>query len=966
MEGDVGPQPRGGFRCRLCGVNIPNRPSLEDHLKGKKHRKLVEVRERRRSQEEKSIFVSGFRKQASEQEILDHFQGFGPVASIVMDKEKGLYAIVELQDSATLQSVLSQEQHYMDGQKLRVKPRERKEFIYIPPKKQGAPKRQELSLDKLSEALCQCEDVDQQAAQLVQMLELSQSEQKLRELLVTLLKEVFSEFFPGCSVLPFGSSVNGFDAHGCDLDLFLDLENTKTFQPSARKPPEEPEEDADGQDKDTQSEDSILSDIDLETASVPEVLELVATVLRKCVPGVYGVQAVTTARRPVVKFSHKESGLHGDISINNRLALCNTRFLKLCTETEERLRPLVYTLRYWAKQKLLAGNAFGGGPLLNNYALTLLAIFFLQTRTPAALPTVKRMKELAGEREQLVVDSWDCTIPKDSSKIEPSANTETLCSLLSEFFGFFADFDFAGTVISLQEGRVFPVADFVSADANTKLKLGVLNIQDPFELSHNVAGNVNEKTALRLQRRCQEGAKYCRSLQYKRKSSKGKAWGLTRLFQPSGSTESSPAPSLAGELAPSGLEIPFPFKISALSEASLKQLSGTRDIQGVWWSKVCAGLRFVLEHVLQCHFTENTDKFPIDPNDDATKQSVLTDPQMFLTNLQATDSTDRPTEALHSKTAGFLDTKSIADNTGDHNISVVQDPHQQEVAMDVTQEETTKSLCPYQVPLCVKDPSTTVYLDLQEIPAAVTVPQASVLSDPCQLFVDKTGPQNTVSLDNSLIPSSEMDCQTNIMNYQNSSQNLSHVIIPHGTSPQTNDLQEKSTCVPEAQPSMPDPKILVSRSPQQQERIKHTLDEKESELPAPKRQRVESQENQAVELSWRCDLWHRVWLGRRKMRRTMRKTAPDATLPETTLETDSLVMEAKVTDAIVCQEGPSVLSQPLMSFSLVVSQAGLMQDSRISAYFIPLQDEHHLFQDFFHFLEIFLPKMVERHIERTN
>ncbi|KAJ1089468.1 hypothetical protein NDU88_002619 [Pleurodeles waltl] len=87
-------------------------------------------------------------------------------------------------------------------------------------------------------------------------------------------------------------------------------------------------------------------------------------------------------------------------------------------------------------------------------------------------------------------------------------------SLLSEFFGFFADFDFASTVISLREGHVLPVSDFVSADANTRLKFGVLKIQDPFELSHNVAGNVNEKTALRLQRRCQEGAKCCRSLHY--------------------------------------------------------------------------------------------------------------------------------------------------------------------------------------------------------------------------------------------------------------------------------------------------------------------------------------------------------------------------------------------------------------------------------------------------------------------
>ncbi|NXK15719.1 STPAP polymerase, partial [Herpetotheres cachinnans] len=439
---DVEPLPRGGFRCRLCQVSAANRPSLAEHLRGKKHRRLRELRAERRAQEQRSLFVSGFARGTSGAELTRYFGAFGDVATVVMDKEKGAYAIVELQDAAGRERALAKPQHSLAGHRLRVRPREQKVFAYGPPRRSA--QREPLGAGQLEQALCQASDVDTQMSQLVGLLELSEDERRVRHLLVTLFQEVFTEFFPGeslllppvphaapflvqafvpprpgCSIVPFGSSVNGFDTRGCDLDLLLDLEPTKSLQASTRETP--------GVGSGSGAEDSILSDIDLAVTPAPEVLELVAAVLRRCVPGVRRVRAVPTARRPVVKFCHKQSGLAGDISIDNRLALLNTQFLQLCAEADERVRPLVYAVRLWAKQQGLAGNPSGGGPLLNNYALTLLVLFFLQTRSPPVLPTVTRLRDLAGDEDRAIVGGWDCSFPRDAASLEPSTNTESPC-----------------------------------------------------------------------------------------------------------------------------------------------------------------------------------------------------------------------------------------------------------------------------------------------------------------------------------------------------------------------------------------------------------------------------------------------------------------------------------------------------------------------------------------------------------
>ncbi|KAJ8377378.1 hypothetical protein AAFF_G00261070 [Aldrovandia affinis] len=841
LDKDIQPVSKGGFHCKLCDVNLPNKASVDDHLKGRKHQKLSSVRATRKAQEQNSLFVSGFVRQMSQLQLVDYFQQFGPVSEVIMDKEKGVYAIVEFSEAKGMELALSHDQHILDNQTLRVKPREKKEFKYIPKKKQDRGNMQ-LSLERLSQGLCQAASVSEQMQRVVESFQLSDNEKKVRSLLVELLQEVFTEFFPECCILPFGSSVNTFDIHSCDLDLFLDLEKTQIFQARAKGSSEQAGE---CQSEDARSEDSILSDIDLSTASPAEVLDLVAAVLRKCVPGVHKVQVLSSARLPVVKFSHQELGLQGDITINNKLAVRNTRFLQLCSGIDARLCPLVYSIRYWAKQKQLAGNPFGGGPLLNNYALTLLIIFFLQNRNPPILLAVNLLKEFACEEEECVIEGWDCTFPSQPIAVPPSKNTEDLCALMAGFFSFYGEFDFAGTVISLRDGRALPITGFLSKEAekgeeamqglekaggsstSKTVRLGPVNVLDPFELCHNVAGNLNERTQKAFRRECEEAAKYCRSLQYQRKSTKGKVWGLVRLFAPHGGGGAMQGSSGGAER---NLAISIPFRAAALPDTVRSQLHSAKGLfRQLWFEKVCRAVVGVFRDVLKC---------------------------------------------------------SVTPSDGPEKVGARQEEEEEETGCGA-----------------VKDPGISAH--------AGTAAEDAMLAD-CT------------------VPAGENVHETN-NNYN------------PDTCPSSLSLSKKCN-----------PQDTVHKG------VKRPLSSEDGSLASPenKKQRLDSGIDHPS-AHWHCLLWHRVWAGRRKVRRDLLKSLPEASRPEG----GGVELETQVTERIAQER---LGAEKLLEFTLEAEVLGGTENTHTVLKFIPGEDHTGIFQDFFHFLESFLPKMTEKVLEKLE
>ena len=62
---------------------------LPTHIKGKKHQRLLNLRQEREKSCKKSIYVCGFQNSGSiEEELTDYFSAYGKVSNIFVDKDK--------------------------------------------------------------------------------------------------------------------------------------------------------------------------------------------------------------------------------------------------------------------------------------------------------------------------------------------------------------------------------------------------------------------------------------------------------------------------------------------------------------------------------------------------------------------------------------------------------------------------------------------------------------------------------------------------------------------------------------------------------------------------------------------------------------------------------------------------------------------------------------------------------------
>ncbi|XP_008336747.1 terminal uridylyltransferase 4 isoform X3 [Cynoglossus semilaevis] len=278
-------------------------------------------------------------------------------------------------------------------------------------------------------------------------------QQKREQILAGLERFIRKEYNDKAQLCLFGSSKNGFGFRDSDLDICMTLEGHETA----------------------------------EKLNCKEIIEGLAKVLKKHT-GLRNILPITTAKVPIVKFEHRQSGLEGDISLYNTLAQHNTRMLATYAALDPRVQFLGYTMKVFAKRCDI-GDASRGS--LSSYAYILMVLYFLQQRQPPVIPVLQEIFD-GKTAPQRMVDGWNAFFFNDLENLrrrlsELQPNRESVGELWLGLLRFYTEeFDFKEHVISIRQRKRLTTFE-------KQWTSKCIAIEDPFDLNHNLGAGVSRK-----------------------------------------------------------------------------------------------------------------------------------------------------------------------------------------------------------------------------------------------------------------------------------------------------------------------------------------------------------------------------------------------------------------------------------------------------------------------------------------
>jgi len=269
------------------------------------------------------------------------------------------------------------------------------------------------------------------------------------------IKNIFKERYPnlGIDAHLFGSSVNELGTYNSDVDICITTKDRMECE---------------------------LND-----------MEVIKKILEE--HGVTKVRTTPNAKVPICNFVDPETKLSCDINVNNTIALYNTKMIQTYALIDERVKPLIMTIKYFAKQRMLNDAKTG---TLSSYCWVNMVINFLQMRNPPILPCLHAMTKNIPKEKRIIIDGIDCTIYTDLDKLKGFGkdNKETLYELIFGFFKTFAcDFDYITDVVSVRSGCYKKKSDngWNVSSNNTRIRNNYFCVEEPFNTARNLANCAN-------------------------------------------------------------------------------------------------------------------------------------------------------------------------------------------------------------------------------------------------------------------------------------------------------------------------------------------------------------------------------------------------------------------------------------------------------------------------------------------
>lgn len=191
---------------------------------------------------------------------------------------------------------------------------------------------------------------------------------------------------------------------------------------------------------------------------------------------------IVNCRVPILKFKYvtESRKFDCDISIENRLAFCNTYLLRIYCTIDPRVPRIGLLVKRFAK---LCQICFANQGSLKSYAFNIMLIYFLQKCDPPVLPVLHELDQDNLQSE--IISGWEIKFFQDLDRIQEvwpgyKKNTKSVGQLFIEFFIFYTElFNFDKDVITIRTSNRLTKFE--------KRWTSIIAIEDPFLLSHNLS-----------------------------------------------------------------------------------------------------------------------------------------------------------------------------------------------------------------------------------------------------------------------------------------------------------------------------------------------------------------------------------------------------------------------------------------------------------------------------------------------